>query len=128
MCKDVKEEVERRIQGKDGWVDPKTRPGKYELLESSKDYTLATRTTGDGSNFVDKFKMTYHDIQGTGCVIDSCSEAQSQSLYDYSTNYCNMYNLLCGSLKECKVSRHDIKQLDMAVSHCPFRSESDCKR
>lgn len=128
MCSDVKEEAERRIQGKDGWVDPKSHPGKYLLLGSEPTKTMAQRTTGDGSNYVDKFTFTYTDVEGKGCLVTGCSVAQSTSYYDYSTNYCNMHNVLCGKTENCKVSRHDIRQPIEKYSSCPFHDVTMCTR
>jgi hypothetical protein len=128
MCKDVKEEVERRIQGKDGWTDPKSHPGKYLLLDSQPGRTLAQRTTGDGSNYVDKFLFTYTDVEGEGCLVTGCSAAQSASYYDYSTNYCNMHNLLCGKAEGCKVSRHDIRPPKESFHECLFHDVTMCTR
>lgn len=128
MCKDVKEEVERRLLGKDNWIDPKSRPGKYLLLESKPLSTFGQRTTGDGSNYTDKFLFTYNDIQAKGCIVTGCSVAQSASYYDYSTNYCNMHNLLCGKLEKCKVSRHDIRPPVEKFEKCPFHDVTMCFR
>ena len=128
MCKDVKEEVERRILGKDSWVDPKSHPGKYELIESQPTKTLGSRTTGDGSNYVDKFEFIYTDVEGKGCIVSGCSVAQSPSYYDYSTNYCNMRNLLCGKVDGCKVSRHDIRPPAQKFHTCPFHEVTQCTR
>jgi hypothetical protein len=128
MCRDVKEEIERRILGKDNWMDPKSHPGKYQLLDSEQDSTLAQRTTGDGSNYVDKFMFTYSDVEGQGCLVTGCSVAQSPSKYDYSTNYCNMHNLICGKQENCKVSRHDMRPPKEQFLNCPYHDVSQCTR
>lgn len=84
------------MQGKDDWIDRKSHPGKYVLVSTSKNSTSGTRTTGDGK-YTDKFTLSYVDVPGSGCVVNGCSESQVPSAYDYCTNYCNMFNLLCGS-------------------------------
>jgi hypothetical protein len=127
-CKDVKEEVERRVAGKDGWKDPKTRPGTYELLESAPDSTLFTRTTGDGNAYVDKIRFVYADKGAQGCVVTGCSESQTTSAYDYSTNYCTMWSMLCGKKQGCKVCRHDFAPPVESLDRCLFHDQSQCFR
>lgn len=128
MCRDVKEEVERRLLGKDDWIDPKSHPGKYLLLESKSSSTLGQRTTGDGTNYTDKFTLTYTDVQGKGCIVAGCSIAQATSYYDYSTNYCNMHNLMCGKIENCKVSRHDMRPPVESYEKCLFHDVTQCFR
>ena len=36
-----------------------------------------------------------------GCNIEACSESQSNSILDHSTNYCNIHDLYCND-KECQ--------------------------
>ena len=156
-CRDVKEEVERRMHGWDGWVDPKSRPGSYRLLESTADTTKGTRTTGDGNAFVDYFTFKYiqEDELGGECTVVGCSASQVTSMYgelrtrterarsedlqtdappipDFSTNFCNMRNLLAGTMSTppVKICRHDIRSLshDASLFTCPFHDESQCNR
>ena len=129
-CKDVKDEVERRIQEKDGWKDPKSHPGKYSLVKKEDKATEGTRTTGDGTNYVDKFIFTYADVEGSekGCIVSACSQSQIMSVYDFSTNYCNMRNLLCGKAEGCKVSKHDLPPAQESFKSCFFHTESQCTR
>ena len=129
MCRDVQEEIERRILGKDNWVDPKSHPGMYELLESTPiSTTSGQRTNGDGTNDVDKFTFTYTDQQGQGCFLTGCSVAQSISYYDYSRNYCNMHNLLCGKAENCKIARHDMRPATEEYLKCPYHDVKLCIR
>jgi hypothetical protein len=82
-CTDVKEEVKRRIEGKDGWKDPKTHPGTYKLIAATGDIIQGSRTTGDGNNYVDMFEMSFTQVDGGGgCIVKGCSVAQTMSVYD----------------------------------------------
>merc|ERR1711924_406066 len=38
---------------------------------------------------------------GKGCAVAACSESQVTSVYDYSTNYCNLHDLYCGKGDGC---------------------------
>jgi hypothetical protein len=67
--------------------DCKTKPGTYKGT-----WRLGSRTTGDGK-YVDKFKNSLAPDDGGGCTLTACSESQSTSVLDYSTNYCNLFNL-----------------------------------
>lgn len=136
-CKNVQDEVERRIQGKDNWVDPKSKPGKYELIKSISSHggdrsTLAQRTTGDGSNYTDKFLLSYASGEKKDtCLVSACSESQSTSVYDYSTNFCNFHNLLCSKEEGCKVSKHQwgpSTDVGGRCINCPFHNVKDCRR
>jgi hypothetical protein len=41
-----------------------------------------------------------------------------------------MFNLLCGTDEGCKVSRHDIRGIDITsgLFQCPFQDKEQCKR
>ena len=122
MCNDVKEEIERRLLGKDNWMDPLA--GKYSLLDSRQTQTLGQHASGDGTT--DKFLFTYTDVEGKGCVLTGCSLTQTTSYYDNSGNYCNMHNLLCGKREGCKICRHDIRPPRQKFALCPYRDVNQC--
>merc|ERR1711865_1126354 len=42
-----------------------------------------------------------------GCRIEACSESQGTSVGDFSTNYCDLRNLYCGSADGCKTVSKD---------------------
>lgn len=67
--------------------DCKSKPGTYKGT-----WRLGSRTTGDGK-YVDKFKNLLAPDDAGGCTLTACSESQSTSVLDYSTNYCNLFNL-----------------------------------
>ena len=50
-----------------------------------------TRTTPT-KHYVDDIEFTFTVNSATTCKIDAKSRSQTFSIYDYDTNYCNMYN------------------------------------
>jgi hypothetical protein len=98
-CSVVQAEVEARLVGTNGWVDPKTNPGSYVLTSNSTSGVAFSRTTGDGQ-YTD---LVTADFQGdaTGCAATFCSQSQVFSIGDFDTNYCNSRNLYCNSGTGC---------------------------
>jgi hypothetical protein len=89
-CSVVKAEMEARIAGVNGWVDPKTNPGSYNLDNATDTSTGFSRTTGDGQ-YTDKVTLDFSEE--AGCAVRMCSQSQVTSVADFDTNYCNMWNL-----------------------------------
>jgi len=107
-CSDVKAEAKARVAGQNGWVDPHNR-GTY--TEGSYGGSMSfKRHTGD-AKFTDKMVFTLTD-DGPRCKIEACSESQGRSFGDYSTNYCNLKMLFCGSSDECYPVIHDFTSSD----------------
>jgi hypothetical protein len=103
-CSDVQSEIEARAGG-NGFVDPHNG-GIYSLLGSDGGVISTQRTTNPatsvgGQLYTDKQNFVLSDTDG-GCKIESCSESQGTSVGDFSTNYCDLRNLYCGSSDGCK--------------------------
>jgi len=121
-CADVKAEILARIGAQNGWVDPHNG-GIYSVLYSGpgprgRDTQIETkRTTNPKTSFghqvyTDKQSFTlypapYQGKKDGACEIAACSESQGLSLKDFSTNYCDIRNLYCGSADGCKPVLHD---------------------
>lgn len=105
-CSAVKSEAKARVEGKNGWTDPHNK-GTYTEVEQVDDGVdmSFSRLTGD-RKFTDKMVFTLTDI-GSKCKIDACSESQGGSNEDFSTNYCNLKMLFCGSDDQCHPVIHD---------------------
>merc|ERR1712070_55398 len=102
-CDVVQAEIEARAGG-GNWVDPHNG-GVYSVLSSSNGLINTQRTTNPATSvggvvYTDKqtFELTATD---GGCQIKGCSESQGSSVGDFSTNYCDMRNLYCGSADGC---------------------------
>jgi len=103
-CSDVEAEITGRAQASQAgsWVDPHNG-GIYALTSSSADGVIQVeRSTNPGTSV--PAGTTYTDKQtfvlsadGAGCKIEACSESQSTSVGDFSTNYCDIRNLYGGS-------------------------------
>merc|ERR1719486_193043 len=109
-CDVVQAEIEARASG--NWVDPHNG-GIYSVLSSSSGVINTQRTTNPatsvgGQVYTDKQTFSLSDSDG-GCKIEACSESQGTSVGDFSTNYCDLRNLYCGSADGCQPVEHDFK-------------------
>lgn len=110
-CSTVKTEIEARITR---GYDRKSHPGHYDLVVSEEQCTKASRTTGDGAKpgpYTDLIGFDYTEVTGHPtqmCRVVACSESQVSSKCDFSTNFCNMYNLFCPASDGCTPLAVDI--------------------
>lgn len=120
-CEDVRQEMVARAKGH-GWVDPHNG-GIYTVLSDNKHELNTKRTTNPSRSFGGK---VYTDLQTftltdteSGCLIEACSESQGFSIGDFSTNYCNIRNLYCGSEEGCTPVTKDFTVHEMRVKPSP---------
>jgi len=130
-CADVQAEIEARTSGQNGWVDPHNG-GIYSTLSSSTlssgGVQVATKRTANpkhsvgGKVYTDKqiFTLT---TNGDSCHVEACSESQGASLQDFSTNYCDIRNLYCGSADGCKTVKHDFQSSQSSVTASSGQSD-----
>merc|ERR1712147_23345 len=103
-CADVAAEIKARASAQGGWVDPHNG-GIYKVTSASDSELQTQRSTNPKTSvghqvYTDKQIFTLTP-QGSSCQIDACSESQGTSVGDFSTNYCDMRNLYCGSADGC---------------------------
>ena len=97
--------------------EPGTAGGSYALWNSEEELNIwATRTT-PVKKYVDDIYFEYTNSTGDfntkGCTVAAKSRSQSLSYYDYSTNFCNMWNVF-----------QVVKDTgSMAVSDCKFPAD-----
>lgn len=73
------------------WKNGDPGKGLYDIKEEKENtYIWVTRTT-PVKRYVDDIAFEF-SASGSGCQVSSRSRSQSLSYYDYSTNYCNMWN------------------------------------
>jgi len=113
-CAVVQAEVAARIKGTDGWCDPHNK-GTYTLDKSSPTEMDIHRKTGDGK-YTDKQVLTFAAAANGGCTMSACSESQVTSVMDYSTNYCDLHDLYCGSADKCKFVVTDLSYSENNIS------------
>ena len=95
-------------------------PGKgiYQFI-SQKDstYFWMTRTT-PVKKYVDDIAFEFVGTATGDCIVKSRSRSQSLSYYDYSTNFCNMWNPLhyTGSFTNQKVTQCPFPTSDPATT------------
>jgi len=88
------------------------------MIEAEDKCLRADRTTGLGASpgpYTDKFGMLFTEGRTSkgiyACQITGCSESQVPSVMDFSTNFCNMYNLVCTEKEGCKSSLQQLGPL-----------------
>jgi hypothetical protein len=117
-----------RIAGRDGWVDPHNA-GTYSVEGGSTEgkELHAKRITGN-KKFTDLQLFQFSENGGTaseGCLMTGCSESQVTSYMDFSTNYCNLHDLYCGSEDGCKFVTSDLKYIEETTS-CQYHDKGQC--
>mmetsp|Transcript_107705 Transcript_107705/g.231885 ORF Transcript_107705/g.231885 Transcript_107705/m.231885 type:complete len:296 (-) Transcript_107705:42-929(-) len=119
-CQAVQNEMMARVRGQStgAWRDPHNN-GTYAVLSSSEDELLLTRVSGSqsfgGRTYTDKVLFAFATSADAGCRFTGCSESQSMSVGDFSTNYCNMRNLYCGSADGCPYVYADLATRESSV-------------
>merc|ERR1719449_68514 len=89
------------------------------------------RTTNPKKSFghqvyTDKQTFTLSESSGV-CEIAACSESQGSSLKDFSTNYCDLRNLYCGSADGCTPALNDFTSTQESVTASSGQSDfSQC--
>jgi len=107
------------MTGFNGWQDRKSHPGKYHARQNEEYCFQAERTTGPGATpgpYTDVFGLVFREGAATSssgttqtvCEISGCSESQVASVKDFSTNFCNMYNLYCSAAAGCSKALFDL--------------------
>lgn len=96
-CTEVQNEISQRVNGQyNKWHDPHNN-GTYSFSSKSDSMFELTRLTGDGK-YTDKIIFTFAS-DNDGCKMEGCSQSQVFSIYDFSTNYCNLHDLYCADSK-----------------------------
>jgi len=122
-CAQVKAEVLARVAGDGGWYDPHNR-GVYTLLSDTDEFTEIKRLTGD-KKYTDKMDFEFTNSKNASCLVIACSESQVTSMLDFSTNYCNLHDLYCGTAVGCKVVKGDFTFSEQQTK-CTQSVAKDC--
>eukprot|EP00308_Calcidiscus_leptoporus_P016876 CAMPEP_0119354388 /NCGR_PEP_ID=MMETSP1334-20130426/3392_1 /TAXON_ID=127549 /ORGANISM="Calcidiscus leptoporus, Strain RCC1130" /LENGTH=379 /DNA_ID=CAMNT_0007367921 /DNA_START=94 /DNA_END=1233 /DNA_ORIENTATION=- len=114
-CSSVRTEMLARVNGQySKWHDPHNN-GTYSVTDSSDAGRLSLqRLTGD-KKYTDKINFVFADDADGSCHVQGCSESQVTSFSDYSTNYCNMRMLYCGSANGCHPVLGDVSVSETEV-------------
>jgi len=117
-CSAVEAEITGRTKASQAgsWVDPHNG-GIYSLTSSENGVIKTERSTNPGTSvpagttYVDKQIFVLTD-SGDSCKIEACSESQSTSVGDFSTNYCDIRNLYGGSADGYSVVANDFEHVE----------------
>ncbi|CAD7972339.1 unnamed protein product [Amoebophrya sp. A25] len=142
-CSSVREEVLARVAGENHWLDPHNH-GTYAIAknkdqgtEGEDDSSVVSlqRTTRSTPAYTDLITLQFVDDEGknsdeapsgASCRVRGCSESQVTSWLDFSTNYCNIHNLLCGSADGCAYAKHDLHTRDETLGTCSASNARSC--
>jgi len=115
-CDDVIAEMEARVAGieKGTWHDPHNT-GVYAILGRGASELSMQRRTGNGK-YTDKLVFTFEKVSPSQCKIQGCSESQVTSVADFSTNYCNLRMMYCGSADGCKPVTKDFATSESSIN------------
>eukprot|EP01001_Neometanema_parovale_P012235 NODE_8514_length_697_cov_124.125436_g8258_i0.p2 GENE.NODE_8514_length_697_cov_124.125436_g8258_i0~~NODE_8514_length_697_cov_124.125436_g8258_i0.p2 ORF type:complete len:141 (-),score=38.62 NODE_8514_length_697_cov_124.125436_g8258_i0:177-599(-) len=97
------------------FTNPAVLEKNYTLIECNTSHIHGTHATKAGNPlptvYVDD---QWYDLSGSGsqCTIAGRSESRSKSIYDYDTNFCNMWNVF----RDAKF-KYDY---DVSIFTCPF--------
>jgi len=125
-CEIVMWEMKERVAGQFGaWHDPHNN-GTYTLLGGDASTLKFSRVTGN-KKYTDKMTFSF-DEDGSTCVVRGCSQSQVTSIADFSTNYCNLRMLYCGSKEGCKPVKEDfdIRETEVRPSAGAGKDPSVC--
>ena len=107
--------------------DEASPPGSYSMSQEDSTMVWATRTTANNKYTDDVMWAKVGDGSANTCTIQAKSKSKSLSYYDYSVNFCNMYNPLRAATGAAFTG--DIVN-DVKVSKCsyPATATSTCDR
>ena len=94
-CEDLYKTVDNEIRS---WGTDEASPsqGVYNLKEENEnDYIWSTRLTKN-KKYTDDQLFEFQPSNG-GCSVVGRSRSQSMSYYDYSVNFCNLWNVYNGT-------------------------------
>ena len=99
------------------WQPEPKAGGMYAVWDATEEESIwATRTTPT-KHYVDDILFDYfgntENFNDPGCRVEAKSRSQSLSYYDYSTNYCNMWNVF-NTVKE-------MANVEVTTSDCKFK-------
>ena len=128
-CSLVGVEIANRLTGVDGWTDPHNG-GTYKMTQNTSTSISGQRETGSaphtpGKHYTDKFTLTLTPIDSFTCSVAACSESQSASFLDFSTNYCDVRNLYCGRADGCTPVSFDFNNTE-SFGDCKQHDPTQC--
>jgi hypothetical protein len=129
-CNTVRQEIAFRADNRKSWHDPSNLYSNtvttYKVLSAGRDGRMQIGRTTPRFKFHDliNFELIERD---SGCLIRGCSESQGYSGGDFHTNYCNIFNLICGSDLGCHPVQYDLATKEVAAfSTCGMRDYKQC--
>ena len=92
--------------------------GIYKFIDAKEDtYIWATRTT-PVKKYVDDVAFEF-SATATGCHVHARSRSQTTSVYDYATNYCNMWNPMVHVTRDAG----EAPFMNLQASKCKYQAD-----
>mmetsp|Transcript_25988 Transcript_25988/g.35881 ORF Transcript_25988/g.35881 Transcript_25988/m.35881 type:complete len:412 (+) Transcript_25988:145-1380(+) len=126
-CDQVRTEMMGRMSSHfTGWQDPHNG-GQYSITSADSAFQViqGEHITGNG-RYTDKLKFKLEETKDGQCTLHGCSESQVFSVLDFSTNFCNLYNLYCNSGDGCKTIDFDLRRKSTNYGSCMSRDAKQC--
>ena len=89
--------------------------GNYAIVQKNSPSSIWVTRTTPVKKYVDDIEFTVGSNVSGSCTMSAKSRSQSLSYYDYSTNYCNMFNVIRTS---------GLKYTNLQASQCKFPADS----
>ena len=93
--------------------------GKYEEFNSVADKSLWYTRETPKKHYIDDVEWLFTDNSAGGCEISGRSRSRTESIYDYDTNFCNIWNPL--RLSPLLVP---FANIDTVTWECPFHPDA----
>lgn len=126
-CDVVTTEIKARVGSQFGaWHDPHNN-GTYTITGGDDSTIELTRETAN-KKYTDKVIISLTEAGDKKCTLMGCSESQVMSVADFSTNFCNVRMLFCGTQEGCSAAGTDLTYTvdDVSKSFGASKKLADC--
>jgi len=113
------------MAGQNGWKDPHNGGSYGDRSPATASLIQGKHITGSSQHYEDHFNLAFEQ-NGADCKLSGCSQSQVTSYLDFSTNFCNMHDLYCGSEDKCPVIKSDFKGYTETFGSCKQHDSTKC--
>ena len=88
----------------ENFEDPASPQGKYSLKSKTPSSEIWNTRLTANEKYTDNVRFNFND-DGGKCHIQAQSQSISLSYYDYSVNFCNMFNVMRSTYPDLQISQ-----------------------